>query len=1331
MPLQSNDLVMVALGVRRDVPPIPEQQPALVDGIHLRWAFPRAKGFPWHGYYIFRRPHELRGKQRCIGAELSRFPVGSLGRSSLDVSIGRLRSDTDLVVTGDFIPQGAGELDLAERSWLNLELARTDLAHRVDLKIGFRGEDDRKPTCIDLSTIGPGNVLNPLHFNGFDFILAPSRRKPPKFLSLFEGVAQPRSIPGGIDLSGEMEVRFRESTQVGEITATLFDGTCTIQAIKDDGTIVATARFRRPNDSQPQRLRIVADTKFSRCRIVVRGGRLAIHRFCYARPSQGEVRIDVAALDGDVVVASATARGTAGAVVSITLQADRITAVRLSSGSASLVDLCVRPIAFGLYEDWQPVPECPQPLTLPIIHDDYPAQRGTEDVAASRIQAGDRIVYGPRAPWEAEFEELHGELRALVAGGPPGPASLAMAHSARAATNVIGVPGQPLPNAPEPHLPSLHPLDLILLASLHPPIAQMVGLYWADQTVDSAGIYDYLIVADHVGIGGGSGKKLLAELSTNWHRVDGWICFARQAQAAPALSPPHGVRAYALPGTTFRANAPAGDPSAECAGSVGLTWPIDRDDLGFLKPGAAIFHHVWRARQGSGNTPGASTDAEELATKGSPILISRPAGIPTEPPKFPGDWPPFRLNFVDFALPEGWYGYKVNAIDIFGRFSPKSSFAEWRQWAPAPIPKPWYYIEPPQDRRVHAASVQVLDTAPPPPPMAVEAWALDPDDSMTLQDQAYLAWRGGLPYDVRNTLIGLRVQWRWTVAQQRQAPDTVEFRVYWQTGTNPPAVQLNSADDQTQWVLKDISDWSLRCHVCDYGQSVIVEANGDRSYRVFLPVAGPADPFVSGVPLHPDRAEPIAYGQVTVTAADDSVRANDRWPGLGTWSSRRGNESRPAAPVRVFRVQRVPPPPPEAVVDSERVYATPANWQGRSFSTFRWKPEPNLKAHVHRAMDEAIFGADWAKRPRAGLDPNEMSHFPDPAAEPTWNAAKRAQVAQALNGFNDLATASVSRAEALAAYRALSDDALRVLAGLPENQRAFTQLTVQPLDPEDRDDQHRLIHADRRGPDDPSNYAPRPLLRCFIDQLDGRATNRYLYRASYVDAAHNRSGLGPVGTPVRLPNVVPPRAPVITKVVGGERKITISWASNSEADLQEYRVFRANSAEDARDLRSMTQVAVVAAAPDPSVRPAEVVWTDEPVRGLVDHWYRLVATDRPDSIDPRGGGGNVSLPTLAVKARAVDTKAPNSPTWIATERDPAGGVRLAWRTDETDTTCIVWRRMPGGVWRPASTRLVPSVAPFDFEFIDLEAGPDTTSDYRIVVEDQAGNRNSDSDARTV
>jgi hypothetical protein len=64
--LQTDDLVMIALGIDRDAPPLPEQPP-LDDGIHLRWGFRRDRGFPWYGYYLYRRTSQKTAASRRRG----------------------------------------------------------------------------------------------------------------------------------------------------------------------------------------------------------------------------------------------------------------------------------------------------------------------------------------------------------------------------------------------------------------------------------------------------------------------------------------------------------------------------------------------------------------------------------------------------------------------------------------------------------------------------------------------------------------------------------------------------------------------------------------------------------------------------------------------------------------------------------------------------------------------------------------------------------------------------------------------------------------------------------------------------------------------------------------------------------------------------------------------------------------------------------------------------------------------------------------------------------------------------------------------------------------
>jgi hypothetical protein len=312
-------------------------------------------------------------------------------------------------------------------------------------------------------------------------------------------------------------------------------------------------------------------------------------------------------------------------------------------------------------------------------------------------------------------------------------------------------------------------------------------------------------------------------------------------------------------------------------------------------------------------------------------------------------------------------------------------------------------------------------------------------------------------------------------------------------------------------------------------------------------------------------------------------------------------------------------------------------------------------------------------------------------------------VAAELNQLNSI----TDRQQAMAFYKALSNDGLRVLAGLPGVERAFKQLTIQPLDPDD------AANANRRGPDNPDDFVVDPNQRAYEDTLDGRTINRYFYRAAYVDGAHNLSPLGLSGPPIYLPDVVPPRAPVITKILGGDREITLRWASNREPDLAEYRVYRAESREAARDVRLM---ALVHTEPvpvgDPAARPAEMEWVDQSVQGLKTFYYRLAAVDEAN---------NISKATSQEAARAFDDTRPDPPTWEpampGTEPD---SLALSWTSPVTDLACLVQRSPTGaGDWSSISGWLERST----YTFTDSSRASGETYDYRLRVLDQQGRQN--------
>ena len=999
--------------------------------------------------------------------------------------------------------------------------------------------------------------------------------------------------------------------------------------------------------------------------------------------------VTVTALDGGMAVGSEFLTYASGQTATANFWFDRITSVHITAGDGALTELCVYPVLMGHFTGglWSPVPMV-QPITLPISHPDYPARLGAINLDAAWGEAQQRIRYGPPETWAGEpFNSLHEQLKALLVGGPPGPVELAMAHPSRAHKKLVGKETPSISDDLPPTIPEAHPLDLVSLGAIHPAIAQMLGLYGIDTTPSASNpniSYDYMVVADHAGVAEGSLGKMLSIINLNqspFEDIDAWITFGKRMKSSQGIDPPQGVRAYALPGGTFRESD---GKVRDAQGNVGIAWPVKRAALGYLSPGHPVMYHVWRDHQGGGSTPVPNPEALDLVTTGRPLLLVNLSEVANEPVQYPADWPPFSLRCIDFALSEGWYGYQVNAIDLFGRFSRKSAFAEWWQWAPPPQPtpwfKPWYYIDPPGERVVHPASVRVLDKLSPPPPLAVEAYALDPDDPLLVKDEAYKDWIATLE-PVGDPPIGLRVRWWWTALQQRQAPDTVEFRIYWHRGSATPA----------GW--RDVAVWQLRCYVCFYEQDVkvlakdeiatleqngepvptVIHRQGDRRYEIFLPITGIVGPFTNGVPLEPTLIDPVVYANVTVTAADATAHSPDQWLGAGPFAARTGKESQPAAPQRVYRVWRQRPDPPQVLHQPARQYATPADYHNRSYFTYRWQPAANLWAHVYRALDDSLFIVDWAMRGQRGAidsnNPEHQKYFPQ-----DWGISRRQEAATALNTLNSQNS-----------YRNLPDDALRILAGLPGNEKAFSQLTTTSLDSS---------------------------VNSLRDSLDGRATNCYFYRASYVDKAQNLSQLSLANAPVFLPDVTPPRAPALNKVLGAEQKIVVRWTSNREPDLAEYRVYRIEGEATLNDSRLMSLVHTLQVdGADPASRPAEMVWEDAPPKTRIIYSYCVVTVDT---------AGNASEPSKLQGNQATDSRVPVLTTdRLETAWDAAqNGVRVTWPSADAELVCEA-RRDPAWA-RTAVKRLQYVAAQPRYQLLDDEVDEFETYRYQVTVKTVSG-----------
>lgn len=1266
---------MIGLGVADDQPP-DHYQPPLTKGIHLRWGFRRELGFPWYGFYLFRRAARS-GRALCLSAVTGGLSKEITLGSKHHTAIGVLSSDANLILTDDFAPNTTNrvEFDLERRKFLRFELPEGESARRVQLSVGLR------QACMSVERliqppveITPGQIVtrpSPLTARGITFeVLSPTRAAQ---FTLVNTNAGPLV---GLMCGNSLSIRLSTASDGVELLLTRANSETapTVAAYNVKGRLVASAQMRNPfNQPEAVRLKGRGITRVEVKQPVANSAYL--HRIC--ADSLGEegrkVAVKVTAYSGTTPVRSVLVSGQQGSVVSTIIDADAITSIEVGTGPAALIDLCYVLGAQDATTGWQRIPGLMYPLGLPVTQPDYPC--GTASPEALLTQ---RVHYPWPPGWDASaFAELHDQLKELVKGGP---GSEPMADRIFAEPKSSTTP----PDEDPPGLSKFYILDMILLASLHPALAQAVGLYWVDREVAPGAAYDYLIVADHTGIGQRNAGRVLSVIrSSGFAQLDGYIVFNKRAAADPPLMPPTGLEAQGLPGGTF---PDAQGDLPQSSNNAGLRWDVGWDDSDALLPQSALMYLVWRADLGDDETP-APASAYDLITKlppdePRPVMVSEPRLPNSLPPERPPDWPQRPLYFIDRNLKDRWFGYRVSGVDLFGRHSEQSQPVQLR----------------------------LLDRIPPPSPTGVEAYALDPEDPYLQQDTPYKNWRDALDGSVRETLVGLRVRWRWTTAHRRQSLDTREFRIYFHPGATLP-----NAHDQA-------INWQERYFVVDYKCNFQIDPNNDdRVYEVFIPPADSAN--LVSIPLNPTTTEPVVYAHVGVSAADDKQHAKDLRVG-GQWGDRFGNEGGVVS-AKIHRVLREPPPPPEDVLGGERLYASPADYYGRSFFTYRWKPRPDMMLHVFRALDDGVFNADWARRPsQPTLDASQLELFP-----PGWNAATRQAVAGELNHLNTLVGTDEGDAQAAAYYRQLSDAALRVLAGLPTSEDAFVQLTINPLDPD------QPSSADRKGPDTSDEYQPDLSLRAFIDTLDGRAANRYFYRAAFVNGAHNLGPLGLSSPPVYLHKVVPPRTPVITKILGGERQVTLRWAANRDPDLAGYRIYRTGSEESARDVRLMDLAATLTQA-DIYLSDPTVEWTDD--GGLVGghkYFYRLAAVDT---------SGNESGPTNAYWVVAVDTRVPPAPIWTdnrwllrSIENSslvgwPADGVvpegyvpllRLGWQCETPEPTFVVTRWSAGEQnWRQPAHIIIQANPLNASEFIlhDHDVDPSAPLAYRLKVCSSSG-----------
>ena len=238
---------------------------------------------------------------------------------------------------------------------------------------------------------------------------------------------------------------------------------------------------------------------------------------------------------------------------------------------------------------------------------------------------------------------------------------------------------------------------------------------------------------------------------------------------------------------------------------------------------------------------------------------------------------------------------------------------------------------------------------------------------------------------------------------------------------------------------------------------------------------------------------------------------------------------------------------------------------------------------------------------------------------------------------------------------------------------------------------------------------------------------------------HNHSEeLSLSSPPVYCPDVTPPKRPALLEASAGTRTLTLRWLENIEEDLDYYLLYRANSAEAARDPQLMVLHKQIARNPTATPRTGEVapsrvtdatgnlvarrLQLDDVVPANEVFYYRLAAVDK---------NGNASEPSAVVAGRAYQHR-PAPPVWNLPERSPATNpthVTLSWtHPDDQRLACLVERRATGGAMWVSVSGWLPHG-----EYAYEDTPPDLTLEwqYRLRVRDVLGQTASQSPTVTL
>jgi hypothetical protein len=311
-----------------------------------------------------------------------------------------------------------------------------------------------------------------------------------------------------------------------------------------------------------------------------------------------------------------------GEVIKASFTHAAIAAIDFSSGPAVLAALEYDLLyPYFYWEHIHPI----QILNLPVNHPNYNGKK--TDQASSETLAVKRIRYGAPDIWRgAHFQQLHNNLLNLVQGGGDGSSMHQIEQRDLKGVDDAGML--------KGIIKAIKPLDVVSLSSLHPAVAQMLGLYLIDTTADKDQEYDYLVLACHQQLFIRDWLSLVND-ERNFapvahpDRFDAWICSRVRLKPHEPLPPPEPPSTYAL-------------PRPGSLDQVGLHWKKPQISNGTMQPGMPVWQQVYRTVLGESEQPPPlpSDDQFEPLANGLTLPSQSDPNAPLPPPS---GWPPTPL----------------------------------------------------------------------------------------------------------------------------------------------------------------------------------------------------------------------------------------------------------------------------------------------------------------------------------------------------------------------------------------------------------------------------------------------------------------------------------------------------------------------------------------------------------------------------------------------------------------------------------------------------------------------------------------------------------------